>query len=572
MFLKSLIFFFIKSLQRFKKDFLIYLSLVTVDTLFIFFSFAAIVPFAQFLVDSELKDPNKLTVAALFFLQKINISPSYLSLAMLFITTFTVSSILSLNVKYQTEKIKFSFEKTLTNDILIAVLNCKWSHLGNLHQGKILNIFSTELPLVGTSTRLLAEIFSSLCKLVIYLFVPFLIDAKFTATVIVMILAVGLPFLYFNKLATQLGTARMKATSRAIDYLSETYQAMKLILGFNLSKQTVDKNLDLTKKHIKETLKFHYLDYSVSHLYKPAAIIIVLISFGNSFELEKISTYIVLFWGLYGSIPLISSIINSSLSVSNFYPGYKQIYDVIENCKKFKENDKGKNFENLNKDIKFKNVSFHYIDSNPILKDCNILIPSKKITTFVGKTGIGKSTLIDLLIGFQIPISGEIFYDDTSIKEFNIKSLREKIGYVPQDPFLFNTSIRKNIMWGNPSVNENEIYNLLSEINAKNFVENSPQKLETIVGERGLKVSGGQRQKIALARALVRKPEILILDESLSSMDVNSSEIINKYLKELSKKITIINITHKIEHTKYSDKVILVKDNQYKEVSNITTY
>jgi len=209
-------------------------------------------------------------------------------------------------------------------------------------------------------------------------------------------------------------------------------------------------------------------------------------------------------------------------------------------------------------------VNFYHNKTNPILKDLSISIPKNQVTTFIGRTGEGKSTIIDLILGLQKSNSGEIFFDDNLISNLNVKSLREAIGYVPQDPLLFNTSIRENIKWANQEISDNEIFSLLNKINALDFVNKSKNKLDTLVGERGLKISGGQRQKIALARALAKKPEILILDEGLSSIDTESSNLISKYLREISKNMTIINVTHEISQCKYSDKIVLLENKESK--------
>ena len=191
-----------------------------------------------------------------------------------------------------------------------------------------------------------------------------------------------------------------------------------------------------------------------------------------------------------------------------------------------------------------------------------------RIIVLHGKTGIGKSTIIDLILGLQTPNSGIIYYDNHKIENINLKSIRDRVGLVPQDPLLFNTTIKENIRWANPELDDDAILKILDKIDAKKFVESSKYGLDTYVGERGLNLSGGQRQKIALARALAKKPNILILDEALSSIDVKSSEIINKYLKELSNFVTIINITHEIDHCKYSDKVFLLKNKSFVEIKN----
>ena len=568
MFFNSIIFFIKKSLQRHPKKFLFFVFLIIIDSLFVVFSFASILPFADFIVDSELKNPNKLTQYVLIIFQLLNISPSYLSFSIFFIITLILTTISTLFIINQTLRIKYLFEKSLKVDLLKSMLYCKWSFLSTLTQGKILNILTKEIPYVGSATKSTAQIFSNLIKVLVYLYVPFLIDPKFTVTVLLSTAILGFPFLFLNKLAIKMGQERSITGNNAVDFLSETYHAIKLILGFNLSAKVIKRNTKLIDLQNEKDLRSQILNLVVPYLFRPVAIIVLLVVFGNNFTLEKIPTYVAIFWGLYGSIPLITSLINATITVSNFYPSYRQVSDVIDACKKYAEPSEGQIFKGLEKEIKLEKVNFYYNKNQQILSDCSISIPAKKITTFIGKTGIGKSTIIDLLLGLQSPESGKIYYDNNLLTNLNILSIRDKIGYVPQDPLLFNTSIKDNILWSNSDIKDLDIYEIMKKINANEFIENSEKKLDTLVGERGLKISGGQRQKIALARALAKKPDILILDEALSSIDVESSEIINRYLKKLSSHITIVNITHEIEHCKYSDKVIMLENGKYKVIDN----
>jgi ABC-type multidrug transport system fused ATPase/permease subunit len=566
----SIIFFIKKTFEKYPNKFLFFIFLIVIDSLFVLASFASILPFADFIVDPELKSPNKLTQYVLIVFRMLDIIPSYFSFSVFFICTLLITTITTLIIINQTLVIKYSFEKSIAKDLLDSILNCKWSYLTRLNQGKILNIFTREIGNVGSSIKTTGQIFSNLIKLLIYLYVPFVIDQEFTLIVFLSIFCLGFPFLFLNKLAIKIGQERTVAGNNMVEILSETYQSIKLILGFNLSKKVIKNNMLLFDLQIKKDINTQILSLVVPYFFRPIAIIILLVVFGNNFALEKLPTYVAIFWGLYGSIPLISSLINSSLTVSSFYPSYQQITDVIDNCNKFKDSNEGKNFQDLQKEIKLENVNFSYNKNLQILNNCNIIIPAKKITTFIGKTGIGKSSIIDLLLGLQFPDSGKIYYDNNSLNTLNIRSLRDRVGYVPQDPLLFNTSIKNNILWANSDIQDLKIYEILENINAKEFIDNAPEKLETIVGERGLKISGGQRQKVALARAIARNPDILILDEALSSIDVGSAEIINRYLQKLSKKMTIINITHEIGHVKYADTVIKLVDGKYIVTENST--
>ena len=177
-----------------------------------------------------------------------------------------------------------------------------------------------------------------------------------------------------------------------------------------------------------------------------------------------------------------------------------------------------------------------------------------------GKSGAGKSTLLDLLTGIQLPSSGKILLDNEELDSFDLFSYRKKISIVSQDPFLFNISILDNLKWSVEKFDENHLVECLKLANCDDFIEKLPNKIFTIVGERGMKLSGGQRQRVSLARAIMSKPEILILDEPTSSLDKESEELIFDSLKKISKFTTIILITHDSKIINLADKIYLIKD------------
>ena len=211
-----------------------------------------------------------------------------------------------------------------------------------------------------------------------------------------------------------------------------------------------------------------------------------------------------------------------------------------------------------------KNICYAYDSRKQVLNNINISIKNS-ITAIVGKSGIGKSTIIDLILSLNDPSSGSILLDDDFITNYDLQTYRNKIGYVPQDPILFNDTIKNNLLWANEKATDEDILDSLKKSNALKFTSLLPNKINTLVGEKGSELSGGERQRLALARALIRKPQILILDEATSSVDKESENIIKETLKELSISTTIIIIAHKSNLIQSSDYIYLIKDKKVHE-------
>jgi ABC-type multidrug transport system fused ATPase/permease subunit len=172
-------------------------------------------------------------------------------------------------------------------------------------------------------------------------------------------------------------------------------------------------------------------------------------------------------------------------------------------------------------------------------------ITANKTTALLGPSGVGKSTLIDLILSLQQPTKGQLFVDGISLNQIDQNQWRSQIAFVPQDAFLFHTSILENLTWAKPNATTEEIEIALKQAGAFEFIQQLPKGLDTLVGDRGTNLSGGERQRIALARALIRKPQLLILDEATSAVDDKSENLIKEALGQLSGKMTIIIVAHR---------------------------
>jgi len=224
--------------------------------------------------------------------------------------------------------------------------------------------------------------------------------------------------------------------------------------------------------------------------------------------------------------------------------------------------DGNKEYETLENGIMLNNAIFSYTQGFEVLKKINLNIEAGKTTAIVGSTGSGKSTLIKLLLRLYDLDSGEINFDSTELKQLKLESLRRNIGLVSQDVFLFEGTVFENIAYGNLDASNEEVWNAANQSEATDFINQLPNKENTIVGERGQKLSGGQRQRISIARAILKNPEILILDEATSAVDNETEAAIQRSLDMLKQNRTVIVIAHRLSTIRNADKIYVLENGE----------
>lgn len=215
--------------------------------------------------------------------------------------------------------------------------------------------------------------------------------------------------------------------------------------------------------------------------------------------------------------------------------------------------------ERIGGEIEFRNVCFNYQETREILKNISFKVKAGQVIALVGESGVGKSTLVDLVSRYNIPTSGKIFLDGVDMQKIELEYLRKQIAVVPQEVSLFNNTLRHNVIYAKPDATDEEIWKALEIANAKIFVDRFPLKLDQEVGERGIKLSTGQKQRVAIARAVLRDPKILILDEATSALDSHSEKLVQDALRRLIKGRTTIVVAHRLSTIMHADKILVLE-------------
>jgi ATP-binding cassette subfamily B protein len=246
----------------------------------------------------------------------------------------------------------------------------------------------------------------------------------------------------------------------------------------------------------------------------------------------------------------------------------KKLADLLGTEPSVKESENAFNLEELKGDIRFKDVSFSYEDNHTVLKDISLHVEAGKTISFVGPTGAGKSTIAKLICRFYDPTSGSITLDNINLKDISLQSLHTQLGIVPQEPFLFHGTIKENILFARPDATDEEVEEACKAVGIEDMIKRLPEGLETHCHERGSSLSSGERQLLALARAFLSKPRVLILDEATSNIDQQNEAKIEKALDKLLQGRTAIIIAHRLATTKRADVIVVVDEQKIVEMGS----
>ena len=287
-----------------------------------------------------------------------------------------------------------------------------------------------------------------------------------------------------------------------------------------------------------------------------------LVLFNKGMDIKDVVGFLMYLSLFYGPVASFARIIED---MQSGIAGGERVFEVLDAEPEIKEKPNAGTLKKVKGDIAFENVTFQYNQDSVILNNISFNIPSKKMFALVGPTGVGKTTMAALIPRFYDPVSGSIKIDGRDIKDVTLKSLRDNISMVLQDVFLFNGTIKENIMYGKPEATDEAVEKAAKMACIHDFIDGLPEKYDTVVGERGVRLSGGQKQRISIARSLLCESPVLILDEATSAVDTETEREIQDAIQKIAGSCTLIVIAHRLSTVKRADSILVLEEGEVKE-------
>ncbi|HCU8809957.1 TPA: SAV1866 family putative multidrug efflux ABC transporter [Staphylococcus aureus] len=412
----------------------------------------------------------------------------------------------------------------------------------------------------------LMNIWLDCITIIIALSIMFFLDVKLTlAALFIFPFYILTVYVFFGRLR-KLTRERSQALAEVQGFLHERVQGISVVKSFaiedNEAKNFDKKNTNFLTRALKHTRWNAYSFAAINTVTDIGPIIVIgvgaYLAISGSITVGTLAAFVGYLELLFGPL---RRLVASFTTLTQSFASMDRVFQLIDEDYDIKNGVGAQPIEIKQGRIDIDHVSFQYNDNEaPILKDINLSIEKGETVAFVGMSGGGKSTLINLIPRFYDVTSGQILIDGHNIKDFLTGSLRNQIGLVQQDNILFSDTVKENILLGRPTATDEEVVEAAKMANAHDFIMNLPQGYDTEVGERGVKLSGGQKQRLSIARIFLNNPPILILDEATSALDLESESIIQEALDVLSKDRTTLIVAHRLSTITHADKIVVIEN------------
>lgn len=481
-----------------------------------------------------------------------NIAKAGLYILIIYFGLFILRVVFTFLGEYYFAKVAHSIVRDLRNDSFANLQKLGMSYFDKTPVGSVVSRLTNDTQAVAD---MFGTIFSSFLNTILMFVVTLsaMIALSWQLTIYMILfipVMVGSVYLY-QKLSSRLVEISRAKISEMNTKLSESIEGMKIIQAFNQEQRLIDEFGEVNNEHLRYYTKSLKVDSLLLRpamaLFKVLAYGVIVMYFGLSFESAGFTAGIIYAFIQYTNQlfnPLIELMQNFSILQTSIISAGR-VFTLIDN-EEYEPEQKESDYKILRGDIEFKNVSFSYDGKRDVLKNISFSVKNGESIAFVGATGSGKSSIMNLFLRFYDYDRGEILIDGVNIKDYSSKELRNSVALVLQDPFLYHGTVESNIKMYNESLTREDVIEAAKFVDAHNFIDKLEDKYDSLVTERGSTFSSGERQLLTFARTIASKPKILILDEATANIDSETEELIQHSLEKMRKGRTTIAIAHRL--------------------------
>ena len=460
-------------------------------------------------------------------------------------------------------------KKIIQSDMLKSFIKADTQFIENKHTGKYISNLTYDVNMItNLLSNTLLNLFKDSLTLIGLLSVMFFQNWKLSLIALIMIPFASITARTLGKRMRKVSTEAQEKSGYLTKYLIEIFKNHKLIKIFqreNYENTRADKYIEELKEKSKKIAIVYVRTAPIMETMTGIIIAILIfysgkLIFNDELGINNFFSFLAAMMLAYQPVRALTTL---NIGINQGISAAKRILPIIDNEQTILDKKQSKDVEITKGKIEFKNVNFKYESKNEIvLKSLNLSIEGGKMSSLVGHSGAGKSTILNLIPRFYDVYSGDIILDGNSIYNLKIKSLRDNISLVSQDTTLFDDTVRNNILYANPGANDEDIDKATELSFAKDFIEKLPKKYDTIIGENGVTLSGGEKQRLSIARAMLKKSKIVLLDEATSSLDSETENKIQEALNYLTKDRTTLVIAHRLSTILNSNKIFVVEQGE----------
>jgi ATP-binding cassette, subfamily C, bacterial len=493
------------------------------------------------------------------------------TLLSLFILLMALRSLFSRMQSVLTFRAGLTYELSLSRKLYQAIISADWLFLVRRRSSDFTHALTAELTRVANCTYLLIGALSNAILALVYIGLALKLSAGMTA----LVLATGAILLLFGRrwmrAVHHSGAAVSDSVSEIYAAATEHLQNLKAMKFYDAQTSDLAMFSSLQSTALQQGLNSTRSQAAAAFWFEAGSLLLLgAIIFASLQILSVAPASILLLLAVFTRLfPRLSAAQNQLQAFLSELPAFENLMAIYHGCQANAEVPSLPSAPRLAHEIRLDQVTFRY-DANPVLEDLSLTIAAGKVTAIVGSSGAGKSTVADLVNGLLSPASGRVLIDNAELNPQAARAWRRSVGYVAQDTVLFHDTVRANLQWAMPEATEQQMKDSLT-LAAAEFVLDLPQGLDTTVGDRGMLLSHGQRQRIALARALLRKPGLLILDEATSSLDFDNEKRILNAIDQLKGSTTVLLIAHRVSAIQRADMIYVVENGRVAEAGDWPT-